>query len=243
MELQKITDKVIIVTGAGSGLGKAVSRKLSENGAKVILWDIKKEQLDLLVNELVSSDHVVKSMLIDVSSESEVKDGILQVEQEFKRIDGLINCAGIDVTKPIEEMTISEWDRVVGVDLRGPFLTSKFAYEKMITQKGGHIINVISTAAKRAWPNASVYHAVKWGLLGFTYSLLAEGRKYNIKVTAVIPGGMKTPFLLERFPDIDIGTLQDPENVAEAIFEALSFPPQSNIAEVMILPMKETSWP
>jgi NAD(P)-dependent dehydrogenase (short-subunit alcohol dehydrogenase family) len=113
----------------------------------------------------------------------------------------------------------------------------------MKRQGRGHIVNVASTAAKRAWPNASAYHATKWGLLGLSYALHAELRPHGVRVCAVVAGGMRTPFLLERFPDIDTGTLQDPENVAETIRHVLMQPPGTAIAEVMVVPTGETSWP
>jgi short-subunit dehydrogenase len=113
----------------------------------------------------------------------------------------------------------------------------------MRQQGSGHIVNVVSTAAKRAWANASAYHASKWGLLGFSHALHVEGRLNNIKVTAVISGGMRTPFLLERFPDIDADTLQSPENVAETIRFVLTQPAETVIPELTVLPMHETSWP
>jgi short-subunit dehydrogenase len=108
---------------------------------------------------------------------------------------------------------------------------------------GGHIVNIASTAAKRAWPNASAYHASKWGLLGLSHALHAELRPHHIKVTAVIAGGMRTPFLLDRFPDIDLATLQDPMNVAQAIKSVLLLPAETVVSEIMVLPMQETSWP
>jgi short-subunit dehydrogenase len=108
---------------------------------------------------------------------------------------------------------------------------------------GGAIVNIVSTAAKRAWANASAYHASKWGLLGLSHALHVEGREQDIKVTAVIAGGMRTPFLLDRFPDIDIDTLLDPSAVAETVAFALSQPGRVVIPEIMVLSMKETSWP
>ncbi|MGH9159782.1 MAG: SDR family NAD(P)-dependent oxidoreductase, partial [Vicinamibacteraceae bacterium] len=90
------------------------------------------------------------------------------------------------------------------------------ALARMRPAARGHIVNIVSTAAKRAWANASAYHASKWGLLGFTHALHVEARPLGIKVTAMVCGGMCTPFLLDRFPDIDRTTLQAPENVAEA---------------------------
>ena len=113
----------------------------------------------------------------------------------------------------------------------------------MKRQKRGHIVNVASTAAKRAWPNASAYHASKWGLLGLSYALHAELRPHGVRVCAVVAGGMRTPFLLERFPDLDPNKLQDPANVAETIKHVLTQPPGTAIAEVMVIPTEETSWP
>lgn len=112
-----------------------------------------------------------------------------------------------------------------------------------IASHGGHIVNIASTAAKRAWPNASAYHASKWGLLGLSHALHAELRSQGIRVTAVVAGGMRTPFLLERFPELDAASLQDPDDVAGAILSALLLPPNAVIAELTILPLRETSWP
>ena len=108
---------------------------------------------------------------------------------------------------------------------------------------GGHIVNVASTASKRAWPNASAYHATKWGLLGLSHALHAELRPRGIKVSAVVAGGMRTPFLLDRFPDIDPKVLQDPMNVARAIRFILTQPEEAVVPEMMVIPMRETSWP
>jgi short-subunit dehydrogenase len=108
---------------------------------------------------------------------------------------------------------------------------------------GGDIINITSTAAKRAWENASAYHASKWGLLGFSHALHSEARQYGVRVTAVVCGGMRTPFLLERFPDLDPAVLQEPSTVAETIRFVLELPRESVVAEVLVLPMRESSWP
>ena len=113
----------------------------------------------------------------------------------------------------------------------------------MRARRSGQIVNIISTAGKRAWANASAYHASKWGLLGFSHALHVEGRAVGIKVTAVIAGGMRTPFLFDRFPDLDPGLLQEPRTVAETIRFVLTQPRESVIPEIMVLPMRETSWP
>jgi NAD(P)-dependent dehydrogenase (short-subunit alcohol dehydrogenase family) len=161
----------------------------------------------------------------------------------FGRLDVLVNNAGTDVTLPMAELTPEQWLRVINTNLNGPFLLAKHASAHMRRAGGGHIINVASTAAKRAWPNASAYHASKWGLLGLSHAMHAELRPYGIKVTAVIAGGMRTPFLLDRFPDIDAGALQHPATVAAAIRSVLLLPQESVVAEITVLPMRETSWP
>jgi len=138
---------------------------------------------------------------------------------------------------------VADWDRILAVNLRGPFLMSKLALGVMRPRKRGHIVNIVSTAAKRAWANASAYHASKWGLLGLSHALHVEARPHNVKVTAVVAGGMRTPFLLDRFPDLDPAVLQDPANVAETVRFVLTQPEETVIPEVLVLPMRETSWP
>jgi NAD(P)-dependent dehydrogenase (short-subunit alcohol dehydrogenase family) len=161
----------------------------------------------------------------------------------FGHLDILINNAGIDVTCPIEELGVPDWDRVLSVNLRAPFLLSRLAFGRMRAQGGGQIVNIVSTAARRTWANASAYHASKWGLLGLSHALHAEGRPDGIKVSAIVSGGMRTPFLLDRFPDIDESTLQEPSAVAEAIAFVLTRPEPVVVPELMVLPMRETSWP
>jgi NAD(P)-dependent dehydrogenase (short-subunit alcohol dehydrogenase family) len=180
---------------------------------------------------------------MDVGSEDEVNAAVRRVHDRFGRLDAAINNAAIDVTAPIDEISVEDWDRVVRTNLRGAFLVTRAAVSYMKPKRRGHIVNVASTASKRAWPNASAYHTTKWGLLGFSHAMHAELRPHGIKVSAVLPGGMKTPFLLDRFPDIDPDNLQDPANVAQAVRFVLTMPEETVIPEVMVLPMRETSWP
>jgi NAD(P)-dependent dehydrogenase (short-subunit alcohol dehydrogenase family) len=241
METNK--DKVVLVTGGARGLGEAICRTLSRDGAIVIPADIRAEMVQRVAAELETDGQTIKPLILDVCDENQVESSIRQVVEEYGRLDALVNNAGTDKTLSIEELSIAEWDRVLAVNLRGPFVVSKFAFPVMREQGGGAIINIVSTAAKRAWANASAYHASKWGLLGLSYAMHVEGRPHNIKVTALVAGGMRTPFLLERFPDLDLDTLQDPNNVAETVRFVLSQPKETVISEIMVLPMRETSWP
>lgn len=241
--MQELKGKIALVTGGGRGLGYAICSSLSEAGAVVVSADIRDELADGAAEAIRSRGGECISMAADVSDEQQAQDTISRVIKRYGKLDILVNNAGIDTTVPVEEMPVAEWDRIVRVNLRAPFLMSKFCLTAMRQQGSGSIVNIASTAAKRTWANASAYHATKWGLLGFSHALHVEGRRNNIKVIAVISGGMKTPFLLDRFPDIDLDTLQDPRNVAETVRFVLSMPPETVIPEVMVIPMKETSWP
>jgi len=235
--------KVAVVTGGGRGLGEQISRTLAESGITVIVGDIRVEMAQKIVDDICAQGQQAEAMRLDVTDEHGVAEAVRQIVEKHGKLDVVVNNAGTDVTLPVDELSVRDWDTVLDVNLRGPFLLAKYAFPQMKQQGGGSVVNIVSTAAKRAWPNASVYHASKWGLLGFSYALHSEGRPHNIKVTAVIAGGMKTPFLLDRFPDIDVNNLQDPKNVADTVRFVLTQPAETVIPEIMVLPMRETSWP
>ena len=220
--------QVALVSGGGRGLGAAICAELAQAGYDVIAADLR-----------FPKESSCRNMKLDLSREDEIAKAIGGLD----RLDVLVNNAGIDFTLPIEELSVNQWDAVLSVNLRAPFLLAKHASRLMKAQGGGAIINIASTAAKRTWPNASVYHASKWGLLGLSHALHAELRPHRIKVSAVVAGGMRTPFLLDRFPDIDPGVLQDPANVAKTVRFLLTLPEESVIPEVMVIPMRESSWP
>ncbi len=241
--MEELNGKVALVTGGGRGLGEAIVRTLGGSGVRVIIGDVRSDLAERVAEDLLSAGCEAIAMKFDVTDESQVDAGIREIAHKFGRLDILVNNAGTDVTKPIEEVAVRDWDRVIAVNLRGPMLTMKSVFPVMEKQGGGSIVNITSTAAKRAWANASAYHASKWGLLGLSHALHVEGRPKNIKVTAIVAGGMRTPFLLDRFPDIDLNNLQDPKNVAETVKFVLMQPRETVIPEVMVIPMRETSWP
>lgn len=243
MEPTTLKGKVVIVTGGSQGLGAAICHALAREGARVAICDIKVDQAEQVAKDVNENGGQAEVFHLDVSDEQSVKQTVSKMHETFGAIDILINNAGTDVTKSLEDLSVQEWDRVINVNLRGPFLMAKATYPYLANQKAGHIVNIASTAAKRTWTEASAYHASKWGLLGFSHSLHAEARKRGIKVTAIVAGGMRTAFILERFPDTDPILLQDPANVADTVRYVLTQPAETVIPELMVLPMKETSWP
>lgn len=236
---QDLSGKVVLVTGGARGLGAAVCENLAGAGARVVCGDVRSE----LAGQAVGAVAGVRAVRLDVSDWASVQATVDDILQHEGRIDALVNNAGIDVTQSVEELSVDDWQRVIATNLSGPFLLCKAVLPHMRAQGGGRIVNIVSTAAKRTWPNASAYHASKWGLLGLSHALHVEARPYRVKVTALIAGGMRTPFLLDRFPDIDVNTLQDPRSVAHSVRFVLTQPAETVIPELMVLPMTETSWP
>lgn len=240
-DFDTLDGRVVLITGAGRGLGAAISETLARDGAHVVATDLDGASAQKVADGIRAQSGKACAFQLDVGDEAQIREVLAAAVKECGRLDAVINNAGIDVTIGIRELDSRDWDRVIRTNLTGPFLLAKHCLEHLAP--GGHIVNIASTAARRAWPNASVYHASKWGLMGLTHALHAELRSTGVKVSAVIAGGMRTPFLLDRFPDIDENVLQDPLNVARAIRFVLTQPPETVIPEVMVLPMKETSWP
>jgi NAD(P)-dependent dehydrogenase (short-subunit alcohol dehydrogenase family) len=241
--MNDLNQKIALITGGGRGLGAAICDSLSESGAIAIAADIQFNLENKTPSLTPESERQIIPFHLDITDEQQIETAIQKIIAQYGRIDILVNNAGTDKTLSIEELDIADWDRVLNVNLRAPFILTKSVFAQMRQQGGGHIVNIVSTAAKRAWANASAYHASKWGLLGLSQAMHVEGRPHQIKVTSIIAGGMRTPFLLDRFPDIDVSTLQDPRNVAETIRYVLMQPTETVISEMMVLPMKETSWP
>ena len=242
-----LAGRTVLVTGGASGLGAALCHMLASSGASVVVGDLHREKAEALARSLAETGSGVAERVhaigFDVGEPADAQQAVTQTISRFGAIDVLINNAGTDLTLSMAELTTEQWLRVIGTNLNGPFLLAKHASEEMKRNGRGHIVNIVSTAAKRAWPNASAYHASKWGLLGLSHAMHAELRPHGIKVTAVVAGGMRTPFLLDRFPDIDLATLQEPANVAQAVKSVLLLPDETVVAEIMVLPMRETSWP
>lgn len=241
--MHELAGRVALITGGGRGLGEAICRNLSEASVVVVAGDIRQDLAERVAASIRSQGGRADALSLDVTDEHQTQAAVERVAAQQGRLDILINNAGTDVTLPVDELEVADWDHILAVNLRGPFLLTKFVFPIMKRQGGGQIVNIISTAAKRAWANASAYHASKWGLLGLSHALHVEGRSQRIKVTALVSGGMRTPFLLDRFPDIDQETLQDPSNVAATVRFILTQPEDTVIPELMVLPMRETSWP
>jgi NAD(P)-dependent dehydrogenase (short-subunit alcohol dehydrogenase family) len=239
--------EVTLVTGAGSGLGAATARAFAAEGSAVALLDRNENAARSVCEDLAAGGHDVLALQVDVSDADSVDRAVQAVVKRWGRVDNAISCAGVDYVTPVSDMSVEQWDRVIGVNLRGPFLIARAVLPQMQQQRRGDIVNVASTAAVRAWGNAGAYHASKWGLVGFSRGLGVECREFGVRVTTIIPGGMKTHWF-DSFPEQGIPLpderhLQDPATVARTIVFATRVPRESAVQELMVTPLTETSWP
>jgi NAD(P)-dependent dehydrogenase (short-subunit alcohol dehydrogenase family) len=241
--LDPLAGRVALITGGGSGLGRATARVLAGAGMSVVIADVVDAGAAETLARVEEEHGAAMAFRLDVTDAAAAEAAIAATLERFGRLDALVNCAGIDVTGAFESIDGDDWDRVIDVNLRGPARMVRVALPALQASGHGHVVNIASTAALRAWTEASAYHASKWGLRGLGMALFADLRRHGIRVTTIFAGGMITPFILDRFPDVPLDVLQDPANVAEAIRFALSTPPETVIAEMLVLPAAERSWP
>lgn len=242
-DAEETEPRVALVTGGARGLGAAIAEAFLAAGMAVVIADVMVDAAEERARALDPEGGHALAVRLDVRDDASARAAVGSAVARFGRLDVLVNNAGTDETAPFEEIRTEVFDRIVDVNLRGPVNMARAALPALRASGRGMIVNIVSTAAKRAWPNASAYHASKWGLLGFSHALHSEARQYGVRVTAVIAGGMRTPFLLDRFPDLDPETLQDPAAVAETIRCLVEAEHGSVVPEITILPMQESSWP
>lgn len=207
-------DKVVVVTGGAQGIGYAISKAYLEEGAYVCILDIDEEALNE-IKEIDFKDYSDRTMYIgcDLAKEDEIIKACNMIIERFKKVDILINNAGIGSTKSIFERDTSEWDRVINVNLRAPYLMTKYLAQNM--NEGGCIINIASTRAFMSEPNTEPYSASKGGIVALTHSLAISLSPYKIRVNCISPGWIETSNYKKRskrtIPQLrDIDHLQHP---------------------------------
>lgn len=193
-DLLQLTGKSAIVTGGAKGIGQAIAYRLAEAGAKVLIADTDAETAQKTAQEFAAKGWVAASMKVDVSSEEDVKNMVAATKANFGSVDILVNNAGIYPPVPVAQMTEEQFERVMHVNLRSVFLTTKYCSEVMKQQGGGRIINITSIDALHpSMIGLAHYDASKHGLWGFTKNSALELASSNIWVNAIAPGGITTP--------------------------------------------------
>lgn len=230
-----LKDKIAIVTGAASGIGKATALTFGREGAKVMCADINAEGASAVARMIEDTGGEAASIKTDVIVEDDVKEMISATVTRWGRLDVLYNNAGIGTGNPVTQVTIEEWDRIIDINLRGVFLGTKHAIMEMLKTGGGAIVNTASDAGLMGTPMLSAYCASKGGVVMFTKATAVEWARMGIRVNCVCPGVIRTPILdpmlaMAKAGGIGeeavwarmgkthpIGRVGQPEEVAEAV--------------------------
>jgi NAD(P)-dependent dehydrogenase (short-subunit alcohol dehydrogenase family) len=218
----RFTDRVVIVTGAASGIGLATAKRFGSEGASVVLADLNAEKAAAAAREVeAAGGPAAWASRCDVSKQQQVEATIRGALERFGRVDVIVNNAGLMVFKPLEEHTDEDWLRVLHVDLLGTFYFLRYAFLHM--KPGGSVVNVSSIHAEETTPLVCSYAAAKAAVVSLTRSAALEGKTKGIRVNAVLPGAVDTPMLWEN-PNIKSGLEQinradvgKPEDIAAAI--------------------------
>ena len=234
--MSELKDKICIVTGAGTGIGKGIARRFAKAGATLVLASRKVANLDETAEECRGIGVEVMVHQTDVTSEDSVLSLFEATEQAYGRVDILINNSGIFDNGPFHELSLATWQKVVDVNLTGPFLCARSAFRSMLKTGGGRIVNVASISAQMCRPNASPYNSTKHALTGLTKSIALEGRDHDIVCSVLHPGNILT----ERRAVSDTPTDQEPmmtvDELAETALVMVMLPLHVNVLETIVLP-------
>lgn len=242
-----IKDKVVVVTGASSGLGEATARLLSAQGASVVLGARRADRLQALANEIEGRGGKVLALETDVTRRERVKALVDAAVQAYGRIDVMINNAGLMPQAPLEQLKVDEWDRMIDVNLKGVMYGIAAALPHMQKQKSGHFINVSSVAGHKVGPGFAVYAATKFAVRALSEGLRQEVKPYNIRTTVISPGAVATelpntvsdPAAAERLRSFYTQVAVPAESFARTVAFALSQPPEVDINEILYRPTRQ----
>jgi NADP-dependent 3-hydroxy acid dehydrogenase YdfG len=243
---QGIKDKVVVITGASSGLGEATARLLSAQGASVVLGARRVNRIQSLADELTGSGGKALAVTTDVTHYDQVKRLVDAAVQTYGRIDVMINNAGLMPSSPLERLKIDDWNRMIDVNIKGVLYGIAAALPYMKQQKGGHIINVSSVAGHKVRAGGAVYAATKHAVLALSEGLRLEAKPYNIRTTVISPGAVATelpnsvtePDIAENFRrsyEIAIPA----KSFAQAVAFAMSQPEEVDVNEILFRPTRQ----
>jgi 3-hydroxybutyrate dehydrogenase len=198
----RLKDKVAVVTGAASGIGKEIATVYAREGAKVVIADLNQPAADATASELVKAGGQAIGVAMDVTDEAQVEAGMAKVVATFGGIDVLVSNAGIQTVAPIEEFEFSKWKQLLSIHLDGAFLTTRAAVRQMYKQgRGGSIIYMGSVHSKEASVLKAPYVTAKHGLIGLAKVVAKEGAKHGVRANVICPGFVRTPLVDKQIPE------------------------------------------
>jgi len=241
----KLDSKVAIVTGGGSGIGKAIARALATEGAHIIIAGRNAKKLTVAAEEIGAEGPTVLAVPTDITDEAEVNALFERAMERFHRVDILVNNAGATDGGPLSEMSVETWDKVIATNLRGPFLCTRSAMRIMKAQCAGRILNVGSISAQRPRFNSAPYATSKFGRWGLTLVTALEGREHGVSACCLHPGNVRVEGTMEEagavtgIPDYSSEPTMKADEIAEVAKLMASLPPHMNMLEAIVLPVKQ----
>lgn len=244
---ENIKDKVVVITGASSGLGEATARMLADEGAAVVLGARRAERIQALAEEIASAGGRALAVTTDVTDAQQVQALVDAAVKTYGRVDVIINNAGLMPHSPLERRKIEDWDRTIDVNLKGVLYGIGAVLPYMSEQKSGHIINVASVAAYKVRPGSAVYAATKAAVRMISEGLRQEVKPYNIRTTVISPGAVATE-LPQSITEADVaqGIEQfyeayaiPADSFARAVVYAMSQPEDVDINEILFRPTRQ----
>ncbi|MCV2522311.1 dihydroanticapsin 7-dehydrogenase [Bacillus velezensis] len=227
-----LTDKTVLITGGASGIGYAAVQAFLNQEANVVVADIDETQGEAMIRK--ENNDRLHFVQTDITDEPACQNAIRSAVDKFGGLDVLINNAGIEIVAPIHEMELSDWDKVLNVNLTGMFLMSKHALKYMLKSGKGNIINTCSVGGVVAWPDIPAYNASKGGVLQLTRSMAVDYAKHNIRVNCVCPGIIDTPLNEKSFLENNEGTLEEIKKEKAKVNPLLRLGKPEEIANVML---------
>jgi len=229
--------KVALVTGAGRGIGKAVSLLLAQRGCRVALAARTREQIEEVQSEIQARGGKALSVPCDLTRDEEINALVDRIQQTWGGVDILVNNAGWGKRAPVVKARIEDWDQTFRLNLRAPMVLAQRVLPYMIEKGGGAVVNIGSVSGKSGEANGAAYAATKFGLIGFTQSLFEEVREYGLKVAVILPGFVDTS-LIPPNRQLDRAKMIQAEDVAQAVHYVLTSPLTACPVEITIRPQK-----
>jgi len=249
--MQSLKNKIVLITGASAGIGAACAKAFAQQGAKLILNARREERINNLSASLTEKYGTqIKKMILDIRDHSMIKESFNSLPDKWKKVDILINNAGLAKgTDKIQDASVEEWEEVIDTNIKGLLYITREVLPHMIERERGHIINLGSVAGREVYIGGNVYCATKFAVNAISKAIRADCLDKKIKVSSVDPGMVETEFSIVRFHGDKEKAKKvyeglqplTPEDIADAVLYCATRPPHVNINEILLTPLAQAS--